>query len=519
LLLFLSALCSSLPPDASAQTASPFSASASFELRGTAPVVRVVVEGPAGYILYADRLDIRAGVVDLIPLNVPAPQVEYDKFTEEKTKIYMSRFEGLYGAPADVRKLSLTVSFQGCSDKLCFFPETRKFDLTLQQPPDQSRAAAVTRTPAATAADWRAAADSFSISAREAGYLGRDQFLAFLDRASGSHSAAATAPAALKLGLLATVLGILAGGIGLNLTPCVLPLIPINLAIIGAGARAGSKRRGFALGGAYGLGMAVVYGLLGLVAVLTGAKFGSLNSSPWFNLVIAVVFFVLALAMFDVIQIDFTRFQGRGGTTASGGGRLVAAFAMGAVAALLAGACVAPVVISVLLLAGRLYTQGKVIGLFLPFLLGVGMALPWPFAGAGLSFLPKPGKWMEWVKYAFGVLIAAFAVYYGREAYSLFRGGQSTGAGALAAQLDAAYRKNEPVFIDFWASWCKNCLVMDKTTFKDPEVQQRLARFAVIKYQAEQPNESPAKDVLDYFGAVGLPTYVVLVPRPSAGQR
>ena len=51
--------------------------------------------------------------------------------------------------------------------------------------------------------------------------------------------------------------------------------------------------------------------------------------------------------------------------------------------------------------------------LLLPFLLGLGMALPWPFAGAGLSFLPKPGGWMKWVKYSFGVLILLFAVIAG----------------------------------------------------------------------------------------------------------
>ena len=63
-----------------------------------------------------------------------------------------------------------------------------------------------------------------------------------------------------------------------------------------------------------------------------------------------------------------------------------------------------------ILLSADLYSKGTVAGLLLPFLLGVGMALPWPFAGAGLSFLPKPGKWMEKVKYGFGVLILVFAI-------------------------------------------------------------------------------------------------------------
>ena len=101
----------------------------------------------------------------------------------------------------------------------------------------------------------------------------------------------------------------LLGGMALNLTPCVLPLIPINLAIIHGGRAAHSRREGFLHGAAYGTGMALTYRILGLVVVLTGSKFGTLNSSVWFNIPIAIVFAVLALAMFDVFHIDFARFD------------------------------------------------------------------------------------------------------------------------------------------------------------------------------------------------------------------
>ncbi|MCX6996025.1 MAG: thioredoxin family protein [Kiritimatiellaeota bacterium] len=309
----------------------------------------------------------------------------------------------------------------------------------------------------------------------------------------------------------------LLGGLALNLTPCVLPMIPVNLAIIGAGARSGSPRRGFLLGGAYGLGMALAYGALGLLVVLTGAKFGTLNASPWFNLIIALVFVVLALAMFDVLQIDFSRFQGHGAPGSQRRGSFGLAFSMGIVAALLAGACVAPVLLSVLLLAGQLYSQGQPAGLLLPFLLGLGMALPWPLAGAGLALLPKPGGWMTKVKYVFGALILALAAYYGYEAYRLFRPGGNTPAEEFARQLDAAQAAGRPGFIDFWATWCKNCTAMDATTFKDPAVRQKLAGFTVIKYQAERPNDPPAKEILDHYGVVGLPTYVILTPPATAG--
>src|SRR6185436_2111722 len=101
------------------------------------------------------------------------------------------------------------------------------------------------------------------------------------------------------------------------------------------------------------------------------------------------------------------------GTGGSGKGTLALAFGMGAIAALLAGACVAPVVIQVVLFSSDLYAQGTVMALGLPFLLGVGMAVPWPLAGAGLTALPKPGAWMVRVKQGFGVLILATAAYYG----------------------------------------------------------------------------------------------------------
>ncbi len=78
--------------------------------------------------------------------------------------------------------------------------------------------------------------------------------------------------------------------------------------------------------------------------------------------------------------------------------------------------------------------------------------------------------------------------------------------------LNEAYAARQPVFIDFWADWCKNCHAMDSSTFKNPDVQTRLARYRVIKFDASNYSESPAKEILDHFGVVGLPTYVILEP-------
>jgi thioredoxin:protein disulfide reductase len=380
------------------------------------------------------------------------------------------------------------------------------------------------------ASDGLAKLDAFTVLGTTGGYLGADDFLKFIHDAETG-----VKPRGMfdGRGPLMILLLVLIGGLALNLTPCVLPMIPINLAIIGAGSQVGfdrgfpSRMRGFVLGAVYGGAMAVVYGVLGLVVILTAGTFGTINSSPWFNAGIAILFVVLGLAMFDVIMIDFSSLSSRFRPEARTGS-FILAFSMGAVAALLAGACVAPVVIQVVLFSSNLYATGTKIALALPFVLGLGMAIPWPIAGAGLAALPKPGMWMVRVKQAFGVVILATAAYYGYEAYSILSNRWVDAAdvkssveeqlkagwdASLADGLGTAAREGKPVLIDMWATWCKNCLTMDKTTLQNASVQTALAGYVKIKFQAEDPDAQPAKSVMQKFGAVGLPTYVILRPK------
>jgi cytochrome c biogenesis protein CcdA/thiol-disulfide isomerase/thioredoxin len=377
----------------------------------------------------------------------------------------------------------------------------------------------------AIATDEVAALDRFTLKGTTTGYLDSGDFLQFIHNAENGIKEKGMFE---DRGPLAILLLVLIGGLALNLTPCVLPMIPINLAIIGAGVQAGSRSRGFLLGGAYGAAMAFVYGLLGLAVILTASTFGTINSSPWFNLAIAVLFVILALAMFDMVNIDFSRFLDRFKVGDKNRGSFVIAFGMGAVAALLAGACVAPVVIQVVVFSSNLYSTGTTAALALPFLLGVGMAIPWPVAGAGIAALPKPGAWMVRIKQVFGVVILATALYYGYEAYSLFanrwvdptevsatveaqlkKGWQAS----LADGLATAQRENKPVLIDMWATWCKNCLVMDKTTLEDPAVASALAGYVKVKFQAENPDDPKVARVMQKLDSKGLPTYVILQPK------
>jgi thiol:disulfide interchange protein DsbD len=463
------------------------------------------------------------------------------------------------GLPAGDLSIPLHLRYQACDATVCYPPATADAQWSLQVvaasvPPGTARHPEVfdhiafrgdharvpsPATPVATGTaparvgsdNGMAQLDHFTVLDTKGGYLGRVDFLRFIHNAESGTKERGLFEGR---GPLAIVLIVFLGGLALNLTPCVLPMIPINLAIIGAGTRAGSRGRGFLLGSAYGAAMALVYGVLGLVVILTAGTFGTINASPWFNIGIAVLFVVLGLAMFDVILIDFSRFASGFRAGDDRRGTLLLAFSMGGIAALLAGACVAPVVIQVVLFSSNLYAMGTRVALALPFCLGIGMAVPWPIAGAGLAALPKPGAWMVRVKQVLGVVILGTAVYYGDLAFELLsnRWVDRTAVtssvdekikegwhSSLAAGLAAAEREHKPVLIDMWATWCKNCLTMDKTTLENADVKAALSEYVKIKFQAEEPDRPPAKDVMQRFEAVGLPTYVILRPGAATPRR
>jgi thiol:disulfide interchange protein len=391
--------------------------------------------------------------------------------------------------------IPLQVGYQACNQSICFRPMTETFMLGAAD-------GGTAPTETEQSPSLPAAPVSMHIAGTAAGYMAPSDFLAFLDAPGAPDTVA-------KKGTWLLILSVLVGGFLLNLTPCVLPMIPINIAIIGAGAQAGSKSRGALLGTTYGLGIALAYGSLGIAVVLTGSRFGALNASLAFNVIVMVVFLALAAAMFGLFNIDFSRLQGSGSRMRKGS--FLTAFFFGALAALLAGACVAPILITVLLWATNLYQEGTFAGLLLPFLLGAGMALPWPFAGAGLSFLPKPGKWMEKVKYLFGILILALAVSYALKSYALLKNRNLHRPSLDEISEMVADAHPRPVLLDFVSSTCTSCKKMDRTTFKDEAVSDLLARnYRFFKYNADQAGLPEVKDVLDFFDVQGFPTYIIL---------
>lgn len=517
---------------ATSAAAGPFTVTAARDAQDGQPAIRVAFDFPAGHHLFSSFSVTDPAGEALRPLNVPKPDTNKPGDFEPS---YSKPFSAFYVPPAAD---SIVVAYQGCKGEMCFLPE----EITLSLGAGTAMA-----VPAANAAPAAAAGGNplagRGTPRRLAGYKKVPEFLAFLDPASAPPASASAWRLFLedpgqfyvRHGVWPSILLILIGGFLLNLTPCVLPMIPVNLAVIGASGTNVAKGARFGLGLVYGLGMALVYGGLGLVVVLSGSVFGAINSSPVFNGAIAVLFFALALAMFDVWQLDFSRFRKTSGI--AGRARIPAVLVMGGISALLAGACVAPVLIAVLALSGSLYAQGVGIALALPFLLGVGMALPWPLAAAGLAILPKPGAWMDVVKKAFGVLILLLALYY---AWNTIRAFRPPAGEEVAVELESAadgesvFRRfdfktddpqdfpvllqeaadsGKPVLLDFGAHWCKECKLMDITTLRNPAVVEKLAEVYPIQILADEPNRPPARDLLAPFAVQGYPTFL-LYPAP-----
>lgn len=478
---------------------------------------------PHGYYAYAGNT--RPVLMPAVnPINAPKAIVKKDPVMGENQDIYPGgkKYHWSFDLKTLKYPLSLSVEWQLCrepgdgKEAICLLPGEAGIavfesaaDLYKKQ-----------HTPIKEVADNDSTDEQlvflqkFKVLRRVSGYQSPKELRAFLrgDDASNHFSFE-------DKGVLMSLLFALFGGLLLNLTPCVLPLIPVNLAVIGAGANSQNPKKERILRGClYGAGIALTYGILGVVAVLTGTTFGQLDSSWIFNGIAAVIFLILGLAMFGVFNFDLSAISGKFRMPSAAGRSGV--FLMGAFTAILAGACVAPVIAAALVQAAKLSAHGNYAGLCLPFLVGLGMALPWPFAAAGIAFFPKPGGWMNYVKMILGILILCLAAYYAWITYTLLN---TSASSASWQEKNVSYQEinhaltrsaavNKPVLLDFGASWCKACTLMEKNSFPDPAVQKELENVILLKVPAEKPSDPPTAELLKTFEVKGLPELILIQP-------
>src|SRR5206468_1068404 len=169
----------------------------------------------------------------------------------------------------------------------------------------------------------------------------------------GSENAASTAVAGAsqdfgrlleRRGVFVVLILLFAGGLALNLTPCVYPVIPLTVSFFGGQAK-GQTGRVFGLAALYVLGMATTYSALGVAAGLSGKLFGAALQSPWVLAGVAAVLVALALSMFGLydIRMPTALMQKTGARTGRAG-----AYAMGLLVGVVAAPCVGPFVLGLL---------------------------------------------------------------------------------------------------------------------------------------------------------------------------
>ena len=196
-----------------------------------------------------------------------------------------------------------------------------------------------------------------------------------------------------------------------SLTPCVYPVIPIVMGYIGS--RAGKKKiKGFYLSLFFVLGLSIVYAILGVIAATTGSLMGISFQNPVVVLIISFIFIVMGLSLAGFFEIPVpssisSKIQ-KGHKS-----EILGSIIIGGVSGIIAAPCVGPVLIA--LLSWISQTKNVFLGFWLTFTFSLGMSVIFVLAGTFsgvISSMPKAGKWMDYMKYLFSILLIGGGIYF-----------------------------------------------------------------------------------------------------------
>lgn len=355
-----------------------------------------------------------------------------------------------------------------------------------------------------------------------------------------------------------------------SLTPCVYPLIPVTLALLGANADA-PRSRAFLLSLVYVLGISTTFTMLGLICAKTGATFGSHLGNPYIVALIGVVLVVLALSTLEIININFfSKIQNKAGGIGGKGYR--GSYLMGLVSGFVAAPCVGPVLAGILIVAAK--SESPIWGgvLLLAYSLGLGVLFILLGTFAGLTKkIPRSGNWLYTVKlliasmlflFAFffmGAIIKApflpvaitsnlllvivllgvglvvgqlalmkdlkllkliCAVFLGLISYQSFVPGanftkESKGVAQVAwlnkleDAVTNAHSKGTVAMVDLYADWCNACKEFEHQTFSNANVQSALSKISTGRIDFTSTTEYTAS-IQERYGVVGLPSILFL---------
>lgn len=213
--------------------------------------------------------------------------------------------------------------------------------------------------------------------------------------------------------LLLTLVTFFGFGLLLAFTPCMLPMIPILSSVIICKREHMNTKRGFFLSLTYVLSMAVVYAVAGVLAASFGQNIQALFQEAWIIIFVSALFLLLSLSMFGIYTIEIPKklqALATGKSACKEHRTYLGVIFLGTFSALIVGPCVAPPLAGALIYIGQ--TGDELLGGLALFVMSLGMGLPLLLLGAGAGrFLPKPGPWMNEVKFAFGFVMIGFSVW------------------------------------------------------------------------------------------------------------
>jgi thiol:disulfide interchange protein DsbD len=372
---------------------------------------------PAEYV-QADGLSLRlAGVEPEEPgifadaPVLPEVKTKFDALLEMPVRYFDGRFTvGLPIAVSDAVQpgeytLAFAVRYQSCSPTLCEFARADPTAVLTVVPPE----AAPPVAPLVPARVPPGQPDA--VVPAEPPSTGPPP--AVEQPAAGGESLEESVVGFLALGPLLAILTAYLAGLALTFTPCVYPLIPVTVSLVGATSARG-RLDGFVRSLAYVLGIATTYSAAGVIAASSGGLFGAVLQHPLVYLALAAIFVAMAGSMFDwyTFTLASARVQ-RLQATLRGKAGLLGIFAVGILSGSAATACAAPIIASVFLYVGQ--RGDLLLGFLMFFVLGLGVGTPLLVAGTFtgvLKAMPRAGGWMVTVKHAMGLALLGAAVYF-----------------------------------------------------------------------------------------------------------
>ncbi len=358
-------------------------------------------------------------------------------------------------------------------------------------------------------------------------------------------------------GLILGLIFVFLGGLALNLTPCVYPLIPITIGFFG-GQSEGKTSRLVGMGLLFVVGMAVTYSVIGVITALTGSMFGTLLQNPIVIIFIALIFLVLSLSMFGVYEFKLPDSWVAKAGGAKGG--MYGAFFMGLTMGIVAAPCIGPFVLGLVT-----YVAAKgdpFFGFLLFFILAVGLGTPYLFLAifsGKIKKLPRAGEWMEAVKHIFGLILIGMAIYFllpllpksfssfllpgfmviaaiyllffdknanGVRGFRIFKVVFSIALVAVAVYWlfpsekqsiewhpyneTAITGTQKAMIIDFYADWCIPCKELDASTFSDPKVIEVSKKFNAYKADMTKSLSDQVENLRNRYNIIGVPTVLII---------